>query len=117
MSPLYPAPLRSSSLRTPSLRGLEDRRLFRKRKSGSGLRWEAEYEEPNDVPEKLPDDRRKLDALMNYHLGEMDRLKKIVVRMTEDKEQHEVRLASAKHRADGMLSLFFPLHRHNGNQL
>ena len=89
----------SSALRTSSLRSLEERRLSRNRKSGSGLKWEPEDEKKSI--EMLPDDRRKLDALMNYHLGELDRLKKFVVRLNDDKEQHEVRLASAKHRADG----------------
>lgn len=51
--------------------------------------------------EPLPDDRRKLDALMNYHLGELDRLRKFVMCLNDDRDQHEVRLASAKHRADG----------------
>lgn len=90
----------SSALRTSSLRSLEERRLSRNRKSGSGLKWEPE-DEKKFIGEMLPDDRRKLDALMNYHLGELDRLKKFVVRLNDDKEQHEVRLASAKHRADG----------------
>jgi hypothetical protein len=79
-----------SALRTSSLRSLEERRLSRNRKSGSGLKWEPE-----------DDQKKKLDALMNYHLGELDRLKKYVVKLNDDKEQHEVRLASAKHRADG----------------
>lgn len=90
-----------SALRTTSLRSLEERRLSRNRKSGSGLKWEPEDEQKNLGSENLPDDRRKLDALMNYHLGELDRLKKYVVRLNDDKDQHEVRLASAKHRADG----------------
>lgn len=89
------------ALRTSSLRSLEGRRLCRNRKSGSGLKWEPEDEQIKFKPEPLPDDRRKLDALMNYHLGELDRLKKFVMRLNDDKEQHEVRLASAKHRADG----------------
>ncbi|ERF74534.1 hypothetical protein GJ744_012448 [Endocarpon pusillum] len=95
----------SSALRTSSLRSLEERRLSRNRKSGSGLKWEPE-DEKKFIGEMLPDDRRKLDALMNYHLGELDRLKKFVVRLNDDKEQHEVRLASAKHRADdvGMMA-------------
>ena len=90
-----------SALRTSSLRSLEERRLSRNRKSGSGLKWEPEDEQKLLGSESLPDDRRKLDALMNYHLGELDRLRKFVVRLNDDKEQHEVRLASAKHRADG----------------
>jgi hypothetical protein len=90
-----------SALRSSSLRSLEERRLSRNRKSGSGLKWEPEDEQKKAAAESLPDDRRKLDALMNYHLGELDRLKKFVVRLNDDKEQHEVRLASAKHRADG----------------
>jgi hypothetical protein len=90
-----------SALRTSSLRSLEERRLSRNRKSGSGLKWEPEDERQKVKEEPLPDDRRKLDALMNYHLGELDRLKKFVIRLNDDKEQHEVRLASAKHRADG----------------
>lgn len=90
-----------STLRTSSLRSLEEVRLSRNRKSGSGLKWEPEDDQNKVVVEPLPDDRRKLDALMNYHLGELDRLRKFVVRLSDDKEQHEVRLASAKHRADG----------------
>ena len=90
-----------SALRTSSLRSLKERRLSRNRKSGSGLKWEPEDEQKKFVGEVLPDDRRKLDALMNYHLGELDRLRKFVIRLNDDKEQHEVRLASAKHRADG----------------
>jgi hypothetical protein len=90
-----------SALRTSSLRSLEERRLSRNRKSGSGLKWEPEDERQKAKEEPLPDDRRKLDALMNYHLGELDRLKRFVIRLNDDKEQHEVRLASAKHRADG----------------
>lgn len=92
---------RMSALRTPSFRSLEERRLSRKRKSGSGLRWEPEDEQKEMMSETLPNDRRKLDALMNYHLGELDRLKPFVISLNDDKEQHEVRLVSAKHRADG----------------
>jgi hypothetical protein len=91
----------SAALRTSSLRSLEERRLSRNRKSGSGLKWEPEDDEKKSIRELLPDDRHKLDALMNYHLGELDRLKKFVVGLNDDKEQHEVRLGSAKHRADG----------------
>ena len=90
-----------SALRTSSLRSLEERRLSRNRKSGSGLKWEPEDDQKLATCEPLPDDRGKLDALMNYHLGELDRLKKFVVRLNDDKEQHEVRRASAKYRADG----------------
>jgi hypothetical protein len=90
-----------SALRTSSLRSLEERRLSRNRKSGSGLKWEPEDDQKQATCEPLPDDRGKLDALMNYHLGELDRLKKFVVRLNDDKEQHEVRMASAKYRADG----------------
>lgn len=90
-----------SGFRTSSLRSLEERRLTRKRKSGSGLKWEPDEEQKRFNTEPLPEDRRKLDALMNYHLGELDRLKKFVIRLNDDKDQHEVRLASAKHRADG----------------
>jgi hypothetical protein len=101
------------ALRTSSLRSLEERRLSRHRKSGSGLKWEPKDEnqdqQPKLKPEPLPDDRRKLDALMNYHLGELDRLKKFVIRLNDDKEQHEVRLASAKHRAGGELHSLYSL--------
>lgn len=90
-----------AALRTPSLRSLEERRLSRKRKTGSGLTWEPEDEQKDVMNEPLPDDRRKLDALMNYHLGELDRLRTFVMCLNDDKDQHEVRLASAKHRADG----------------
>lgn len=93
-----------SALRTSSLCSLEERRLSRNRKSGSGLKWEPQ-DDQKSVGELLPDDRHKLDALMNFHLGELDRLRKYVVRLNDDKEQHEVRLASAKHRADGKNSL------------
>jgi hypothetical protein len=98
-----------SALRTSSLRSLEERRLSRNRKSGSGLMWEPEDDQKLATCEPLPDDRGKLDALMNYHLGELDRLKKFVTRLNDDKEQHEVRRASAKYRADGKFCLKRPI--------
>lgn len=91
-----------SALRTSSFCSLEDRRLSLNRESGSGLKWERQ-DDQKGVGEVLPDDRYKLDALMNFHLSELGRLRKCVVRLNDDKEQHEIRLASAKRRADGKI--------------
>ena len=102
-------PLRSASIRSLDRNFLS---LTFKRKSSPRLRFETDSDpdSPSNkekrasraaTPEPLPDDRHHLDGLLNYHLGELVRLKPMVVRLNEDIDKHLYKARSAEHRKEG----------------
>ena len=67
--------------------------------NGSRIPWGPPDEEENRDP--LPSDKNEMEARINFHLSELDRIKKYITLMNRVIKEHEMRNANVRQWAQG----------------
>ena len=68
---------------------------------GSGLRWEPLPDDEEEGRDPLPTNKEELEGRLNFHLGELDRLRRYVELMNNIKLEQESHMIQVASRAKG----------------